>query len=512
MQNSSMEQLWQSSHIAGGNATYVENLYESYLKDPNSVPEQWRDYFDKLPMVASDIVQIQDVPHSVIRKRFAQISKMRVRTEATVQHDSQATEYERKQVCVVQLISAYRQRGHQKARLDPLGLAKRERIADLDLAFHQLSTADFDTVFQTGTLHIGKADANLGEIYEALNRTYCNTIGAEFMHIVDTTERHWIMQRMESVRSAPDYGVDVRLHLLNQLINAEGLEKSLASKYPGTKRFGLEGGEVLIPMLSEMVQRCGALRAQEIVIGMAHRGRLNVLINILGKNPSELFAEFEGRALYTSSGDVKYHQGFSSNVMTAGGELHLALSFNPSHLEIVAPVVEGSVRARQERREDATGDLVVPIVLHGDAAFAGQGVVMETFQMSQTRAYKTGGTIHIVLNNQVGFTTSNREDSRSTEYCTDVAKMVQAPIFHVNADDPEAVLFVTQLAVDCQASHPPGALRRQADQGRVDRRERSPGAGRPLSGSAGPRCASGQQPCIRAQQIAVCRLVSLPRA
>jgi len=448
MQTSSMEQLWQTSHIAGGNATYVENLYETYLKDPNSVPEQWRDYFDKLPMVASQIVQLNDVPHSVIRERFAQISKMRVRTEATVQHDSQATEYERKQVRVVQMISAFRQRGHQKANLDPLGLAEREQVADLDLGFHELSAADFDTVFQAGSLHIGKADATLGEIYDALERTYCNTIGAEFMHIVDTTERHWVMQRMESVRSAPDYGKEVRLHLLNQLINAEGLEKSLASKYPGTKRFGLEGGESLIPMLSEMVQRCGSYRAQEIVIGMAHRGRLNVLINILGKNPSELFAEFEGRAQYTSSGDVKYHQGFSSNVMTPGGELHLALSFNPSHLEIVAPVVEGSVRARQERRHDAIGDLVVPIVVHGDAAFAGQGVVMETFQMSQTRAYKTGGTIHVVLNNQVGFTTSKREDARSTEYCTDVAKMVQAPIFHVNADDPEAVLFVTQLAVD----------------------------------------------------------------
>jgi 2-oxoglutarate dehydrogenase E1 component len=448
MQNSSMEMLWKSSHIAGGNATYVENLYESYLQDPNGVPEQWRDYFDKLPMVASDIVQIKDVPHSVIRERFAQISKMRVRTEATVQHDSRATEYERKQVRVVQLISAYRQRGHQKAHLDPLGLAEREQVADLDLGFHQLSSADFDTVFQAGTLHIGKADATLGEIFAALERTYCNTIGAEFMHIVDTAERHWIMQRMESVRSAPDYGKVVRLQLLNQLINAEGLEKSLASKYPGTKRFGLEGGESLIPMLSEMVQRCGSYRAREIVIGMAHRGRLNVLINILGKNPSELFAEFEGRAQYTSSGDVKYHQGFSSNVMTQGGELHLALSFNPSHLEIVAPVVEGSVRARQERREDTKGSLVVPIVVHGDAAFAGQGVVMETFQMSQTRAYRTGGTIHIVLNNQVGFTTHRREDARSTEYCTDVAKMVQAPIFHVNADDPEAVLFVTQLAVD----------------------------------------------------------------
>ncbi len=448
MQESSMELLWQSSHIAGGNATYVEDLYESYLKDPNGVPEQWRDYFDKLPRVESAIVQIEDVPHSVIRERFAQISKMRVRTEATVEHDSQATEYERKQVQVVQMISAYRQRGHQKANLDPLGLAERESVPDLDLGFHKLSRADFDTVFQTGSLHIGKADATLGEIYDAIERTYCNTVGAEFMHIVDTTERHWIMQRMEAVRSAPDYSDEVRIQLLSQLINAEGLEKSLASKYPGTKRFGLEGGESLIPMLAEMVQRCGSAQAQEIVIGMAHRGRLNVLINILGKNPSELFAEFEGRAEYESSGDVKYHQGFSSNVMTPGGEVHLALSFNPSHLEIVAPVVEGSVRARQERRKDDSGDLVVPIVIHGDAAFAGQGVVMETFQMSQTRAYKTGGTLHIVINNQVGFTTNKREDARSTEYCTDVAKMVQAPIFHVNADDPEAVLFVTQLAVD----------------------------------------------------------------
>jgi 2-oxoglutarate dehydrogenase E1 component len=448
MQESPMELLWQSSHIAGGNASYAENLYESYLKDPNGVPEQWRDYFDKLPRVESAVVQIEDVPHSVIRDRFAQISKMRVRTEATVAHDSQATEYERKQVRVVQLISAYRQRGHQKSDLDPLGLALREHVPDLDLSFHQLSEADFDTVFQTGSLHIGKADATLGEIHGALERTYCNTIGAEFMHIVDTTERHWVMQRMESVRSAPGYGDDVRLQLLGQLIHAEGLEKSLASKYPGTKRFGLEGGESLIPMLSEMVQRCGSLGAKEIVIGMAHRGRLNVLINILGKKPSELFAEFEGRVEYETSGDVKYHQGFSSNVMTAGGEVHLALSFNPSHLEIVSPVVEGSVRARQERRRDSTGVMVVPIVVHGDAAFAGQGVVMETFQMSQTRAYSTGGTIHIVINNQVGFTTDKREDARSTEYCTDVAKMVQAPIFHVNADDPQAVLFVTQMAVD----------------------------------------------------------------
>jgi len=448
MQQPTMELLWRSSHIAGGNATYVEDLYESYLRDPNSVPEQWRDYFDKLPLVESQVANLKDIPHSTVRDRFARISKMRVRTEATVAHDAQATEYERKQVRVVQLISAYRQRGHQKARLDPLGLAEREHVADLELSFHELSEADLDTAFQVGSLHIGRENATLGEIVDALERTYCHHIGAEFMHIVDTEQRHWIMTRMESVRSAPDYGPDVRRQLLRRLIKADGLERSLASKYPGTKRFGLEGGESLIPMLAEMVQRIGSYGAKEIVIGMAHRGRLNVLVNILGKKTSELFAEFEGRAQYDSSGDVKYHQGFSSNVMTPGGELHLALAFNPSHLEIVAPVVEGSVRARQDRRDDPVGDTVAPIVVHGDAAFAGQGVVMETFQMSQTRGFRTGGTVHIVLNNQVGFTTSKREDARSTEYCTDVAKMVQAPIFHVNADDPEAVLFVTQMAVD----------------------------------------------------------------
>jgi len=446
MQESSMELLWKSSHIYGGNATYVENLYEDYLMDPNAVPEEWRGYFDSLPRVNGS--NIQDVPHSTVRERFAQIGKMRVRTEATVASDSQATEYERKQVRVIQLISAYRQRGHQKADLDPLGLAERQRVPDLDLAFHELSTADYDTVFQTGSLHIGREDATLGEIHEVLERTYCKHVGAEFMHITDSEERHWIMQRMESVRSAPDFGNDVRKTLLRRLIKAEGLEKSLGSKYPGTKRFGLEGSESLIPMLYEMIQRFGGYGAKEIVIGMAHRGRLNVLINVFGKKPSSLFDEFEGKAVYDSSGDVKYHQGFSSNVMTPGGECHLALAFNPSHLEIVAPVVEGSVRARQDRRLDPQGNTVVPIVVHGDAAFAGQGVVMETFQMSQTRGFRTGGTIHVIINNQVGFTTSRRADARSTEYCTDVAKMVQAPIFHVNADDPEAVLFVTQLAVD----------------------------------------------------------------
>ncbi|HEY3699608.1 MAG TPA: 2-oxoglutarate dehydrogenase E1 component [Spongiibacteraceae bacterium] len=444
---STMELLWRSSQLSGGNAAYVEDLYETFLTDPNAVPEQWREYFAKLPRVNGSAMQ--DVPHSAIRAQFAQLARARVRTDgAAPASDSRITENERKQVRVLQLMSAYRQRGHQKAKLDPLGLWKRDPVPDLTLEFHQLSAADLDTVFQVGRPYFGKEQAPLREIIDVLEQTYCTTIGAEFRHILATEERRWIEQRMESVRSKPDFGKQARRHLLERLTAAEGLEKALASKYPGTKRFGLEGGESLIPMLDTLIQRCGSYSTREIVIGMAHRGRLNVLVNILGKSPAELFDEFEGKATYIGSADVKYHQGFSSNVMTPGGEVHLALAFNPSHLEIVSPVVEGSVRARQDRRGDKLGDKVVPIVMHGDAAFAGQGVVMETFQMSQTRGFKTGGTIHVVINNQVGFTTSDPRDARSTEYCTDIAKMVQAPIFHVNGDDPEAVLFVSQLAVD----------------------------------------------------------------
>jgi 2-oxoglutarate dehydrogenase E1 component len=438
----SMEQLRSSSQLSGGNAAYIESLYEAWLANPESVATEWRDYFGALPRVNGTAA---DTPHSLVRLQFEQLAKAPVRLRS---REVKVSEHERKQVRVLQLMSAYRQRGHQKARLDPLGLWQRPAVPDLELDFHQLSTADLDTVFQVGRPYIGKDQAPLKEIIEALEQTYCDTIGAEFRHILDTDQRRWIEQRMESVRSKPPYSFSERRHLLERLTAGEGLEKALATKYPGVKRFGLEGGESLIPMLDTMIQRIGSYEAKEVVIAMAHRGRLNVLINILGKNPAELFDEFEGKATYVGSADVKYHQGFSSNVMTPGGEVHLALAFNPSHLEIVSPVVEGSVRARQDRRRDYAGDKVVPIVMHGDAAFAGQGVVMETFQMSQTRAYKTGGTIHVVINNQVGFTTSKPEDARSTEYCTDIAKMVQAPIFHVNGDDPEAVQFVTQMAVD----------------------------------------------------------------
>ena len=446
MQDSIMQQMWSSSHISGGNAAYVEELYELFLRDPNAVPEQWRKYFETLPQVEG--INAPDVPHSAIRRHFKQLAKGRPVTVAG-SAQSAGSEHERQQIQVLRLMSAYRIRGHQKAALDPLNLLHRTQIPDLTLEHHSLSAADLDTEFQAGTLFIGKEKATLSEIVSTLEAVYCNNIGAEYMHIVDTEQRRWFQQRLESVRGKPDLGKEAKLHLLERLTAAEGLEKYLGTKYPGTKRFGLEGGESLIPMVDELIQRSGSYGSKEIVIGMAHRGRLNMLVNILGKNPGELFDEFEGKKQNArGSGDVKYHQGFSSNVMTPGGEIHLALAFNPSHLEIVTPVVEGSVRARQDRRGDVDGSQVVPIALHGDAAFAGQGVVMETLQMSQTRAYKTGGTLHIIVNNQVGFTTSRPEDARSTEYCTDVAKIVEAPILHVNGDDPEAVQFVTKLALD----------------------------------------------------------------
>ncbi|HSC85173.1 MAG TPA: 2-oxoglutarate dehydrogenase E1 component [Pseudomonas sp.] len=445
MQESVMQRMWDSAHLSGGNAAYVEELYELYLHDPNAVPEEWRTYFQKLP---ADGNAVTDISHSTVRDHFVLLAKNQRRAQP-VSAGSVSSEHEKKQVEVLRLIQAYRMRGHQAATLDPLGLWQRQAPSDLSVNHYGLTNADLDTTFRTGELYIGKEEATLREIHEALQQTYCRTIGAEFTHIVDSEQRKWFQQRLESVRGRPAFSSEVQGHLLERLTAAEGLEKYLGTKYPGTKRFGLEGGESLIPLLDEIIQRSGSYGTEEIVIGMAHRGRLNVLVNTFGKNPRDLFDEFEGKKVEgLSSGDVKYHQGFSSNVMTPGGEVHLALAFNPSHLEIVSPVVEGSVRARQDRRKDSNGDSVLPISLHGDAAFAGQGVVMETFQMSQTRGYKTGGTIHIVINNQVGFTTSRPEDSRSTEYCTDVAKMIQAPIFHVNGDDPEAVLFVTQLAVD----------------------------------------------------------------
>ena len=444
MQESLMELFRRTSHISGGNAAYIEELYESFLQDPGTVSQEWREYFEKLPRVDG----ANDIPHSEIIEYFELLGRNRARPSVAPGEGSANIAHERKQVEVVQLVTAYRLSGHLKANLDPLSLKQRKEPTDLDLGFHGLNTADIDSVFQTGDLSFGYREGKLKDIIADLEKTYCSNVGAEVMHITDYDERRWLLHRLESSRANGAFDSDAKLHILQRLTAAEGLERHLDAKYPGTKRFGLEGGESLIPLMDTLINKVGEHGAKEMVIGMAHRGRLNTLVNILGKNPAELFDEFEGKKLVHTSGDVKYHQGFSSNVMTPGGEMHLALAFNPSHLEIVSPVVEGSVRARQDRRVDEVGQTVVPVVIHGDAAFSGQGVVMETFQMSQTRAYKTGGTVHIVVNNQVGFTTSKKEDARSTDYCTDVAKMIEAPILHVNGDDPEAVAYVTALAAD----------------------------------------------------------------
>ena len=437
-----MKAWLESSHLGGGNMAYVDELYESYLAEPTSVGDEWREFFAKLPKL--DGVDLE-TRHSDVRQQFAELARNKHREVVVVNSGGAA---DSRQVKVLQLINSYRFRGHQQANLDPLGLWKQARVRDLELSHHDLSEADFDTEFNVGSFAIGKETMKLGDLYKALEKTYCGSIGAEYMHIVSTDEKRWIQQRLESIQSTPSYSKEEKTRILNGLVAADGLEKYLAAKFPGAKRFGLEGGDAMIPMLKAMIHRAGEQGAKDCVIGMAHRGRLNTLINVLGKNPSKLVDEFAGRYEVVGAGDVKYHMGFSSDFETAGGNVHLALAFNPSHLEIVNPVVMGSVRARLDRRGCTDGSLALPITIHGDSAFAGQGVVAETFNISQTRAFKVGGSIRIVINNQVGFTTSNPEDTRSTEYCTDIAKMVQAPIFHVNGDDPEAVVFVAQLAVD----------------------------------------------------------------
>ena len=441
------------TELAADNASYIEILYEQYLEDPDSVGSDWQTYFEQYKSP-------NDAQHNAIKDQFLLLARNQTANKVSADSGSSATSPSKnvgdnKQMGVQQLISAYRRRGHRRAQLDPLHLNPRAAVEDLTLAYHNLSEADLDTVFPTGDLNIGKSEATLREIIEIMERVYCRYIGIEYMHVTTSTEKRWMEKYLETNLGHIKFDQEKRLSILERLTAAEGLEKYLARKYTGVKRFGLEGGESFIPAINEIIQRAGGYGTKEMVIGMAHRGRLNLLVNILGKNPADLFDEFDGKVQpEKGSGDVKYHSGFSSNVMTPGGEAHLALAFNPSHLEIVSPVLQGSVRARQVRRNDQPnyngkdGNSVLPIVVHGDAAFAGQGVNQETFQMSQTRAYTTGGTVHIVINNQVGFTTSRQEDLRSTEYCTDIAKMVHAPIIHVNGDDPESVIFASQLALD----------------------------------------------------------------
>ncbi|MGZ8263232.1 MAG: 2-oxoglutarate dehydrogenase E1 component [Burkholderiales bacterium] len=437
-----MKELQGNSYLFGSNAPFIEALYESYLSDPESVEPRWRGYFDELQRLDEGPA---DVSHEEIQRRFVELGKRR--RPAVVQATARPLEFE-KQFGVLQLITAHRTLGVRHADVDPLGRTEKPHIPELDPAHYGLTEADMDTVFPAGTL-VWQREAPLKEILSFLKDTYCRTIGVEYMYMTDMTQKRWVQERLESIRATPQYDAGMKRHILERLTAAETLEKYLHTRYVGQKRFSGEGGESIIPQLDVLLQRAGKAGVQELVIGMAHRGRLMVLVNTLGKMPKDLFEEFEGRhESELLAGDVKYHLGFSSNVMTPGGPMHVTLAFNPSHLEIVNPVVEGSVRARQHRRRDYEGDQVLPVLIHGDASFAGQGVIQETLNLAQTRGYGTGGTVHIVVNNQIGFTTSDPRDVRSTLYATDVAKMLEVPIFHVNGDDPEAVCLVTEIALD----------------------------------------------------------------
>ena len=416
-----------------GSAAYLERIYDDYRNNRENVSAEWRDYFDRLS---------SSPPSSTPGRAFSGPEG------AGGLGAGSLPEFAEKQAKVLQLTSAIRCRGHREANLDPLELYERPSVADVDPAYYGFTDADMDRLFNTGSVYMD-AQAPLREIVSLLRDTYCHTLGTELTHVSSTEQKRWIQEKLESARGRPSFDANKKRDILHWVTASRKLEDYLHRKYVGQKRFSLEGGENLIPFLDEVIQNAGASTVREIVIGMAHRGRLNVLVNILGKHPKILFGEFEGKIdVGTGSGDVKYHLGFSSDVQTPGGAVHLVLAFNPSHLEIINPVVEGSVRARQERRHDFQRNQVLPILIHGDAAFAGQGVVTETLNLSETRGYGTGGTIHVIVNNQIGFTTSDPLDSRSTLYCTDVAKLVQAPIFHVNGNDAEAVVFVAALALE----------------------------------------------------------------
>ncbi|HET7267231.1 MAG TPA: 2-oxoglutarate dehydrogenase E1 component [Oleiagrimonas sp.] len=445
--NANLIREFSESSQLGSNGDYVEHLYEAWLGDPSSVSNDWQRYFDGLPRNGGG-----DTPHSLIIARIEAAQRNRDRHSGAAAPVSD--EHARKQAGVLRLLTAYRSRGHLGANLDPLQLANKRSAPDLGLPFHNLSEADLDTEFDTGTYCGGDHPRmKLRDLWSNLKATYTQTVGAEFMHISDHEQRRWVYSRLEKAAGNAGLTHDEQLRVLERLTAADGLERYLHTKYVGQKRFSLEGGDALIPMIDTLIRSGGDDDVGEMVIGMAHRGRLNVLVNTLGKPPLELFDEFEGKFHHPDdpdhSGDVKYHNGFSADVTTPGGNnMHLAMAFNPSHLEVVDPVVAGSVRARQTRRHDKIRGEVMPIMIHGDAAFAGQGVVMETLQMSQARGFGVGGSVHIIINNQIGFTTSNPQDARSTLYCTDVAKLVNAPIFHVNGDDPEAVVQVTRLAFE----------------------------------------------------------------
>ncbi|WP_373100365.1 MULTISPECIES: 2-oxoglutarate dehydrogenase E1 component [Pasteurellaceae] len=438
-QNNPISEWLASSALGGANQSYVEQLYEDYLRDPDSVDESWQHIFNSLPKSTA-----LEQPHSPVRDYFKRLARDKSHNGATVIDPNVSARL----VKVLQWINGHRNRGHLHADLDPLKLWQRMDAPTLDYKFYGFSDADLDEEFDIGGYVYDKDKISLRDLAHALKETYCSTIGLEFMHVNDLEARTWLQSKLENRLNKPLFNKEEQLKFLQELTAADGLERYLGAKFPGAKRFSLEGSDAFILLMKEIIRHGGRNGINEIVMGMAHRGRLNMLVNVLGKKPAELFDEFAGKHHGNGTGDVKYHQGFSSDFMTDNGIVHLALAFNPSHLEIVNPVVLGSVRARQNRIQDTERAKVLPITVHGDSAVAGQGVVQETLNMSATRGYFVGGTIRVVINNQIGFTTSNPHDTRSTEYCTDIAKMIEAPVIHVNGDDPEAVAYAARMAVE----------------------------------------------------------------
>ncbi|MBK4764983.1 MAG: 2-oxoglutarate dehydrogenase E1 component [Pantoea sp. Brub] len=437
MQNNEIIFLLNSSWLSGINQSYIENLYEDFLINSNSVDKDWYNVFTKIAGTDISLEQL----HSRIRESFRFVEKKF--RGYNLEHVCQDLNILQK-IKIYQLIDIFRYHGHQYANLDPLGLYKKSKI---NTSLLDLNDINFQEIININCF--GIKYGKFTDLIKVLEKIYCKDIGFEYMHVNEVKEKLWIQEYIESTMGMIEFSAEEQKIFLQNLISAEGLEKYLSTKFPGAKRFSIEGGEVLIPMLRQIISHSAKQNIQEIVIGMAHRGRLNVLINVLGKKSQDLFDEFSGKYTKktTGTGDVKYHMGFSSNMQTTYGLIHLVLAFNPSHLEIINPVIMGSVRARIDRINNINNN-ILPINIHGDAAVIAQGVVQETLNMSQTPSYTVGGTLHIVINNQIGFTTSNPKDARSTIYCTDIGKMISVPIFHVNSDNIEAVIFVTRLALE----------------------------------------------------------------
>ncbi len=453
--------------LTGASGEYITHLYSQYLVNAENVDSSWREFFDDLAdnetALLKELHGASWTPETQRKDRNAfsrfshgsgtaleEVAAAAPRPGATAMPAGEVRQATLDSVQALMLIRAYRARGHMIADLDPLELKEREYHPELDPTHYGFSEGDYDRpIFLNYVL--GLEFATLREILQILKDTYCSTIGIEFLHLSNPEEKSWIQQRIEGPRNQTDFTVNGKRAILQRLIAAESFEKFLHVKYPGTKRFGLDGGESLIPAIEQIMKRGGQLGLKEMVLGMAHRGRLNVLTNIMGKSFTAVFSEFQGNSSnpddVQGSGDVKYHLGTSGDRDFDGNIIHLSLTANPSHLEAVNPVVVGKVRAKQEQRKDSQREKVLPMLLHGDAAFAGQGLVAETLMISELPGYRVGGTIHIVVNNQIGFTTMPQY-GRSGPYCTDVAKMLSAPIFHVNGDDPEAVVHVARIATE----------------------------------------------------------------